>query len=639
MARIDQLPQFRARLPKNSHVLSHNFDFTATVAHLNPIFHTFMNPGEKIKLGFDFNLRTQPLVQAAFADLTVHTEYFFVPIQLLYQLFDNVVYNVDENFSSVFRSVSGSVGLPLLDLNEISESIQIHRNQVNLTRASFDGTDDADCLGVSALRLFDFLGLDARAITMIDGYHYQPNVFPYQLLAYNCIYQHYYRLDNREKFDHDSFNLDRFYTATEPLTSQDFDINYCRLHYRPFDNDYFTDVKTSPITDTLNMDSSTLQQAYDWLSGNTNISPEAGSSVEQYTTFAQNLGSGGAGVTGDADYGVNPTTVGDIGLKNVPSGSNLGFFGYHGGDILRATGPTPETGNLHIAQFRTPHTHSLSGIGGSALSTANIRALFATEKLWSITGRAKKNYDDQTLAHFGFKVPHDVKHQISCFGHDLTKIHIGEVISTASTEDAPLGEIAGKGYGAQSNQRHTFVAPCHGVVMAIFSVVPTRNYEVGFTKFNVLTDKNDLYQPEYDALGMQPMFLYEVNSLTTTTIHDYETASEIVGWQYRYEQWKRRFNRVSGAFCNNEGSLNAWDLSYQASTRQPYVGDNSFENFIYLPQDINQIMLAQYSGAWSNNYDVNWAAIYDNDPFVVNGRVDAVLLSTMSDYSLPRLDA
>ena len=36
---------------------------------------------------------------------------------------------------------------------------------------------------------------------------------------------------------------------------------------------------------------------------------------------------------------------------------------------------------------------------------ANIRAMFANEKLWSITGRAKKHYDDQTLAHFGFEVP------------------------------------------------------------------------------------------------------------------------------------------------------------------------------------------------------------------------------------------
>ena len=30
-----------------------------------------------------------------------------------------------------------------------------------------------------------------------------------------------------------------------------------------------------------------------------------------------------------------------------------------------------------------------------------------------ITGRTKKNYDAQVLAHFGVNVPHDVKHDIT----------------------------------------------------------------------------------------------------------------------------------------------------------------------------------------------------------------------------------
>ena len=38
-----------------------------------------------------------------------------------------------------------------------------------------------------------------------------------------------------------------------------------------------------------------------------------------------------------------------------------------------------------------------------------IRQLFANEKLAMITGRTKKNYDSQVLAHYGVSVPHDVK--------------------------------------------------------------------------------------------------------------------------------------------------------------------------------------------------------------------------------------
>ena len=98
----DLMPSHKAQLPRSSHVLSHDFGFTATTGHLLPVFHTIMNPGDKINLGFDFNLRTMELEAAAFADLVTHVEYFFVPMQLLYQPFDNVIYDVQDQFSANF---------------------------------------------------------------------------------------------------------------------------------------------------------------------------------------------------------------------------------------------------------------------------------------------------------------------------------------------------------------------------------------------------------------------------------------------------------------------------------------------------------------------------------------------------------
>ena len=105
--------------------------------------------------------------------------------------------------------------------------------------------------------------------------------------------------------------------------------------------------------------------------------------------------------------------------------------------------------------------------------SAAIRQMFANEKLAMITGRARKNYDSQILAHYGIKVPHDVKHELSLIGQDSYSLRIGEVTSLASTDDAPLGELAGKGWASSrenGNQprQHKFTAPVHGVVMTIF---------------------------------------------------------------------------------------------------------------------------------------------------------------------------
>lgn len=610
----DFMPEFKANLPRTSHVLSHQFNFTATTAHLNPIFHTIINPGETIKLGFDFNLRTQPLDSAAFAVLKTHTEYFFVPFSLLYQSFDQVYYGISDQWSSALASNLASRNLPVLDFNNIILQLYTHRS------SSVPGllSGNSESIGQSSIRLFDLLGYNPIGIACPDseGTHYVNfNVFPYPILAYNCIYQYYYRLDARESFVPKTFNWDLYPTGSV-VDSNDFFKEYCLMHYRPVDNDYFTDIKVSPIVDVLNLSSkSNFSLAKSWL-------------TRSDVTGTPVLSSGSSG-------GVSSNIPGSPLYSNnrVPAANVQTNFGFTG-DVFTFGGTTD-----YVSR------------NGFDINTANIRAMFANEKLWSITGRAKKNYDDQTLAHFGFSVPHDVKHEISCFGHDVSDISIGEVISTSATSGAPLGEIAGKGYGRQNSNKHTFTAPCHGVIMVLFSVVVDRNYEGGIAKHNMVVNANDLYQPEYDHLGMQPLFAYETNFFDYPSALSDGDPNELYGWQYRYEQWKRRYNRINGAFRNQSGSLKTWCpsftpyLSNSSSTGQTKNGNlantQSYQYFMNYPTDCNQIFLAQYPNAWSTSFETwqGWSAIYDFDPFVINGYIDSVLVSTMSDYSLPRLDA
>lgn len=630
---IDQMPQYRANLPRTGHSLSHALGMTATVAHLLPVFHTVLNPGEKISLGFDFNIRTMPLEAASFADLTTHVEYFFVPMQLLYQPFENVLYGIDEQFSSSFDDGAVTGDFPLCDFNAGIAALHTNRALPVTTIYGPDGGPySVESIGQNAIRMFDLMGFNPTGIAYGENSGFIPNVFPYQFLAYNCIYQYYYRLDNREKFNN-NFNWDSYYNGTGQVQPEQ---NLLLLKYRPLGSDYFTDIKKSPIVDVLNMHAQfTPDTPIDWLSGNSNPQPVAASQNNGvYTTFEQAFGASSVG--GQTGNPIYPDGATEQEYTQVTRGGLLIGQTYMTGASANVTS-NRNASSSGLVQLKQDHVHDLTGgTGISALNTANIRALFANEKLWSITGRAKKNYDDQTLAHFGFKVPHDVKHQISCFGHDISHIHIGEVISTAGTADVPLGEIAGKGYGAQSGRKHSFVAPCHGVVMAIFSVVPTRNYEGGFAKFNAVTDRNSFYMPEYDHLGMQPVFGYEADYF----LDDFEEP-RILGWQYRYEEWKRRYNRVTGAFANHGGTLNSWIPSYRPPVVENIAGVPDYKYFMNLPTDINQIMLAQYQNVWSEDYEQtsdSWRLIYDYDPFVVNGYINCSLVSTMSDHSLPRLD-
>lgn len=646
MSKIDLMPDYRANLPRTGHNLSHNLGFTCTTAHLLPVFHDFLNAGETVTLGFDFNLRTQPLASAAMSNLKTHTEYFFVPMQLLYQGFSDWYYGIREEFSSRF-SVNGELAnfvLPTVDIHSVMRYIYDQRNSTSW----IDGSNYVYCHespSISGYRLFDMLGFRANRCVNPDAPKDSANnaLFPYQLLAYNCIYQNYYRLDTREHFQPNSFNVD-YYFNNGTISAQDF-AKYCMLHYRPFDNDYFHDIKISPIVDVLNLNN---KSALD--------------TAKQYLTRGNVLTSGVPGVANgpfsDSPFysSSDPSTFiqTQFGMKGIvdeyssQTGENSIYYDSAGDDVSSGTAGFNSSANLvdsnDAAAFHHHDYEIVDTVNGLDIGTANIRAMFASEKLWSVTGRAKKNYDDQTLAHFGFKVPHDPKHQITCFGHDVSEIHIGEVISTANTgaSGSPLGEIAGKGYGAQGGQRHKFTAPCHGVIMAIFSVVPEEYYQDTFLKANKISTREDLYTPEYDHLGMQPLFGYEVSWYN-------DNASEIVGWQYRYEQWKRRYNRVTSIFRSvlpvpgdPAGSLSSWIHSIQ-----PFAGvtprDMPQNGYPYLfnhrPNELNDIMLVEYNTQYSSTFVSRPYSVYETDPFVVNSHIDCVKVSTMSDYSLPRLDA
>ena len=376
----DFMPDFRANLPRTSHVLSHDLGLTCTVAHLNPVFHTIMNPGETIKVGFNYEVRTMPLEAAAFGDFICHTEYFFVPMQLLYQPFDSVVYGITDQFSSQFVNVPNR-DLPVIDMSSIIGGLYSNRG---IPCMYYPETGyPVESTGQSAIRLLDLLGFCPIGVATPDansGVFYNPNVFPYQVLAYNCIYQYYYRLDSREVFDQQSFNWDKYYNQSTPITT--YNQNYFLMKYRPLDNDYFTDIKVSPIVDVLNLaDKNSFSAAQDWLSRSSNVVGDAASSNPGIlSTFSQLLN------TSSPDYVDGQQSI----TAKRADGTPIGFYNPLKSDNDGKVYTEDSNNTRYNIRVETQHSHDIY-----SLNTANIRALFASEKLWAITGRAKKNYDDQ----------------------------------------------------------------------------------------------------------------------------------------------------------------------------------------------------------------------------------------------------
>ena len=583
----------KSRQPQR--LLQDPFGFTCAPGMLCPIFADFASPGDTYYIKHDLNyLRTLPLVAPAMIDVKVHYESYFVPIQMLYQPFEQSYFELVDTQSSFYtQSALQGASFPLFDYGSYCSSVLASSNSANYHQ--------------NAYRFADFLQLDPfnfAGSTFRAPYEYSPNFFPWQVLAYHAIYEYVYRLDDKSQFSNTRFNWDRYYSNTSPVVLGASDA-FFEIYQRPWDFDYFTSMYRSPIISNANLQGVLPRGSYSDLT--------VGSSLEGSQTL---------GVRSD---------------------------GYGGS-------------NSDVVSFTSNRSQNYSLFDGRlSYSAAMIRQMFANEKLAMITGRTRKTYDAQVLAHFGVKVPHDPKHDIAKIGRDTYSLRVGEVTSLATTlpsgnySGTALGDLAGKGYieGGKS-EGHKFTCPCHGVVMTIFSVEPLKRYFGGFAKQNAVTDIFDLPVPEFDLLGNQPMFRFEAGNRDTTT--DPQTGLDLynmtdqIGWNKRYQQWKSRFARATSAFMPAlPTKVNQYN-SYMIVTEPYGVVNTSYsqarsgvsrpdlaDRFYIDRHALDGLMTVPYADGWkaeSESGGENWLVtpwlVYARDPFIVDSFETVTKVSWMS---------
>lgn len=627
------------------HDLSHYFGFKCSVGHAVPVYADILNPNERVKLKVNSFVRMQPLLTPAFLDLECDIDYFFVPLEMLYMPFGRNFSRTREFFSSfmsldnmntvqtVLPKFSGFfAGLGAADdlLSFVSFDGDAQSSMVSPGRIlSTYGRPVFEAVGNRVIRLFDYLGYDLPASFMsnveqtdlgisdfndqeFQGSSFRPNVevvngvpkahysvyrtnFPWKLLAYNAIWENWYRLDDFIQYNNQFFNVDRAAGSPGSWSAVGFNsqglrsaaAHFLGIKYVPKHMDYFTSSVNNPVLQNLNIVGSNLPENAQWLTY----------SGSQYATDF------------DTYQSVDPLSS-DVGSMSL---------GYSSGQI-----------------------------SGSLVSMARLRLVKAQEKMLQIYGRLpKKNYDNFVYALFGSKVPHDIKHELSHLGSDHFKINIGQISNLALSEDAPLGEFAGQGAGSSKSRGVKFTAPVHGIIMAIQSIKPRYMYVGGFLRENFISSVDDFYLPPYDNLGRQPVFGFE------RAIYDNPTQTSIIGWQFRWQHNKSRVDRVTRAF--QYGVDRSWFLvnddeqNVQTSSSLVTTFDVGYR---YVdPCALNDIMAVQYnpyfqfeypkSGeTWETkvNYFHNPQLLYYSDPFIVVDKIDSTKFSKMSVYSLQTID-
>lgn len=595
MAKSDARFEYKANLSRTDFDLSQRFGLTLAPGMLMPLWFDFASPGDSYYISHDLPLlRSSVLAQPAMVDVKVHYETFFVPMQMIYQPFEQTMFSLrsaQSNFYGLGQDYFTNNNFPKFDYNDFVTQVINTANPTNDYHA--DAFRLADVLGLNPI---NFTGANA-----LDQSQYVPSFFPYQLLAYHTIYQYYYRLDDKTQFQNSYCNWDSYYNNSIDVKMP---ADFMMVHQRPWNFDYFTSIYRSPIVTDTNTQHLLGTGAYSSLLSNINYNGSKTSPINKY----------GAASADNSNYvGFSPS----LGSSFSQSDLSLG------------------------------------------ISTAQIRQMFANEKLAMITGRTRKNYDSQVLAHYGVSVPHDVKHDITMIHHDEFDLNVQEVTSLASTPASgstpatPLGELAGKSYASGNGKQFKFTAPVHGVMMTIISIEPKKRYFGSmFDRCNSITNAFDFPTPEFDRLGNQPMFRYEcgmnINNQTFNLV-------DIVGWKERYYSFKRKYDRLTYAFGfdnPNQNGVNNYapfmlgfaPFAVNGSSITTVDERPDLENRFYIERNcMDNLCLVDFAFGWKtapdSSDDENWSKspwlVYARDPFIVNSFIKAKKVSWMSKDGEP----
>lgn len=688
MASIFSNPTHQAKLPLYDHNLSQPIDFSSIPGVLTPLFCQYMAPGEKISGYADMITRTNEFQTAAFARINQTIEYFFVPASKLNQVFNEWFFNIDDRPTTLRPA-------ELPERAQTLPSVSPKKVRQLLTGLAADYQDFESPVSQAIRLLFHYRYpvyqlFDSR----FDNIWSRPDAQNYLLLnlwniplvpfqVYQACYYDYYRNSLWENNDVEAYNTDDWMTSLsgETITAERLH-KIMRLHLRNQDSDYYTAVKPSPLQNATGMlniagvRENALLAVNDWLSG-TGMSFSFGQS--QGSNANVTLGSDGSDVPDPALSG-NGSMIGRSAYRAEGTGDSNQYHTVNqetiGSNVWNARfegrGGTKAVlvGQADDTNIRFEHTHPIIGLDINSLTgplginvtnwqaivsslkqsvnTQAIRVIFALEKLAKITSLAGKHYDDQVLAHYGFKVPKSWSNEVQLIGQQRSQIAIQEVVSNVTVpEGSQAGEIFGKGYGVMNDKNaFDFTAPVHGYFIAIYSATPERTYTPsGNPKEYAQFRREDYPQPELMNLGQQPLFFSEW-SLSGIP------ENPVTGWQWRYMELKTRVPMSIGAFARvsytpgstENGILSDWSVQYPLYNRDLFAdtGDTNpigFMNLKVTPSSLNSLFLLQWKPNSANVDDeLKPIRLFDRDPLFHHLEMNVYYKSYMSTFGEPRLD-
>lgn len=208
-------------------------------------------------------------------------------------------------------------------------------------------------------------------------------------------------------------------------------------------------------------------------------------------------------------------------------------------------------------------------------------------------------------------------------GSTDTLVTISDVVSTAATEDASLGEYGGRGLQYDTTGTLTFENDSYGYWITLATVVPEAGYTQGLDPTLTSLDKFNLYNPDFDAVGME--LTPKANVVGNQYICDPTIGSQSFngfGFIPRYSKFKVCNNLTNGDF-NRHGKRNTY-LPYTLD-KQLNVNDYSVDaeaykftnltskiwNYVKIDKSVKADNMPIAGNVWRQPTKFNWLGNFD----------------------------
>lgn len=580
--------------------------FTAKVGELLPVYWDISMPGDKYKFNVEYFTRTQPVETSAYTRLREYFDFYAVPLRLLWKSAPSVLTQMQDinqiQALSLTQNLSLGSYLPSLSLSVLSGAL----SRLNSNSWSPGGSSALKNMfgflrADLAYKLLSYLGYgnfipsapadnvrwwstSLKKSSASSNYTQQyiqnnyVNLFP--LLAYQKIYQDFFRWSQWEKANPSSYNVD-YYNGVSPSL----------ISVLP---EYTTDYWKS---DTM-FDLKYCNWNKDMLMGILPNSQFGDVAIIDFETPGGDLKAGFR--TTDGKF-ISAVTNAPLTTANSSAGLS-----------------TPGVVSGSTVALKSPLVSDLSALQ-SQFSVLALRQAEALQRWKEISQSGDSDYREQIRKHFGVKLPQALSNLCTYIGGISRNLDISEVVNNNLAAEGDTAVIAGKGVGA-GNGSFTYTTDEHCVVMCIYHAVPLLDYTItGQDGQLLVTDVESLPIPEFDNIGMEVLPMTQIFNSPKASIVNLFNA----GYNPRYFNWKTKLDVINGAFTTtlkswvspvtesllsgwfgfgyNEGDVNANTrvvLNYKFFKVNPSVLDPIFGVSADSTWDSDQLLINSYIGCY-----------------------------------------